>query len=82
MDTVLTLSINQNIADNAADYATRAQKTLSQVVEEYLASISESRNTADKPLGPITTRLAGIINLNKDVDHKNLLANALMEKYL
>jgi len=50
--------------------------------EEYLASISESRDTADGPLGPITTRLAGIINLDKDVDHKNLLANALMEKYL
>jgi hypothetical protein len=82
MDTVLTLNIDRNVAESAAVYAKRTRKTVSQLVEEYLSSISEDYETGGKPLGPVTSRLAGIIKLDSDVDHKELLASALMEKYL
>ena len=55
MDTILTLNIAQDAVDNAETYAKYAQKSVSQLVEEYLLSIS-SKNVIDndKPLGPIT----------------------------
>jgi len=98
MDTVLTLNIAQNVVDNAKIYAQYAQKSVSQLVEEYLLSISTEyvsenmpeyvidnafdNNNNNKPLGPITKQLAGIIKLEKNINTKELLAETLMEKYL
>ena len=83
MDTILTLNIAQNVVDNAEIYAKYAKKSLSQLVEEYLLSIS-SENVIEnnKPLGPITKQVAGIIKLEKNINHKELLADTLLEKYL
>jgi len=81
MDTVLTLNINQDAIQNAEIYANYTNKTVSQLVEEYLLSIS-IKEVDNKQLGPITRQLAGIIKLNKNIDHKELLADILMEKYL
>ena len=82
MDTILTLNIAQNVVDSAEIYAKYAQKSVSQLVEEYLVSIS-SENVIDnnKPLGPITKQLAGVIKLEKNINHKELLADTLLEKY-
>jgi hypothetical protein len=83
MDTVLTLNIDQNVVENAKNYAKYAEKSVSQLVEEYLVSISvEDKGQNDKPLGPITKKMAGIIKLDKNIDHKELLTDVLMEKYL
>jgi len=83
LDTILTLNIAQNVVDNAEIYAKYAQKSVSQLVEEYLLSISsEKAIDNNKPLGPITKQLAGIIKLEKNINHKELLADTLMEKYL
>jgi len=83
LDTILTLNIAQNVVDNAEIYAKYAKKSLSQLVEEYLLSIS-SENVIEnnKPLGPITKQVAGIIKLEKNINHKELLADTLLEKYL
>jgi len=82
LDTILTLNIAQNVVDSAEIYAKYAQKSVSQLVEEYLVSIS-SENVIDnnKPLGPITKQLAGVIKLEKNINHKELLADTLLEKY-
>jgi hypothetical protein len=77
LDTTLTLNIAQNVVDSAEIYARHAQKSVSQLVEEYLFSISNN-----EPLGPITKQLAGIITLEKNINHQELLANTLAEKYL
>jgi len=83
MDMVLTLNIDQNVVQNAEVYANYANRTVSQLVEEYLLSISKKREIDNnKQLGPITRQLAGIIKLNKNINHKELLADVLMEKYL
>ena len=82
MDTILTLNIAQNVVDSAEIYAQYAQKSVSQLVEEYLVSISSENVINHKPLGPITKQLAGIIKLEKDINHKELLTDALTEKYL
>ena len=83
MDTILTLNIAQDVVDNAEIYAKYAQKSVSQLVEEYLLSIlAENMIDNNNPLGPITKQLAGIIELEKNINRKELLADTLMEKYI
>jgi hypothetical protein len=41
-----------------------------------------TRADKGRPLGPATKQLAGIINLNENISPKELLADALTEKYL
>ena len=79
----MTLNIAQNVVDNAEIYAKYTQKSVSQLVEEYLLSISSENAIANnKQLGPITKQLAGIIKLEKNINRKELLADTLMDKYL
>ena len=82
METILTLNIDQNVVEGVENYAQYTQKSMSQLVEEYFLSISSKKSNINKPLGPITRQLVGIINLEKNIDHKELLAETLMEKYL
>ena len=82
MNKTLTLSIDQNVVDSAENYAKHTEKSLAQLVEEYLLSLSTKNSVNNQPLGPITRQLAGIIKLEKNISHKELLANALTEKYL
>lgn len=83
MNTVLTLTIDKDVVENAEIYAKSTKKSVSQLVEDYLSSISSrDRIIEDKPLGTITKQLAGIIKLDKKIDYKELLGNSLTEKYL
>ena len=82
MGTVLTLDIDQKVAEKAEIYAKYSKKTISQLVEEYLITISSGKNEENIQLGPITSQLAGIIEMDNIVNHKDLLADALMEKHL
>jgi hypothetical protein len=84
MYTKLTLSIDQNVIESAKKYAKNQKRSVSKLVEEYLSSISLS---ADKKieyntLGPITKELVGIIKINKHTDYKEILTDALMDKYI
>ena len=82
MDTILTLNIDRNVIENAEIYAKNTRKTVSQLVEEYLVTISSNNWLKNNSLGPITEQLAGIIKLDKEVYYKENLTSALMEKYL
>ena len=81
MDT-LTLNIDQNVIKKAEVYAKNANTTVPKLIEEYLLSISSNVEVDNHVnLGPITKQLAGIIKLDKDINHKEILTDALMEKY-
>jgi hypothetical protein len=82
MYTKLTLNIDQNVVENAKIYAKNTKRSVSKLVEEYLASIAHNNTISNRPLGPITKELAGVVKVNGDVDYKELLTGALMEKYL
>ena len=80
MNTILTLNIDKNVVENAEIYAKSAKKSISQLVDDYLSSISyKNETTNDKSLGPITKQLAGIIKLDKKIEPKGLLSDALGE---
>ena len=82
MGTILTLNIDQNVVDKAEIYAKHSKKTVSQLVEEYLLSISSRSKNDNIQLGVITSQLAGIIELDDNINYKELLADTLMEKYI
>ena len=80
----LTLSIDQNVIENAKKYAKNQKRSVSKLVEEYLYSISLSvdKKIEYNTLGPITKELVGIIKVNKHTDYKEILTDALMDKYI
>jgi hypothetical protein len=78
----LTLNIDRDVIENAKNYAKSTKRSISKLVEEYLASISKGDTILNKPLGPITKEIAGIIRVEKNLDYKKLLTDALVEKYL
>ena len=81
MDT-LTLNIDQNVIKKAEVYAKNANTTVPKLIEEYLLSISSNVEVDNNVnLGPITKQLAGIIKLDKNINHKEILTDTLMEKY-
>jgi hypothetical protein len=84
MYTKLTLSIEQKVIENAKKYAKYQKRSVSKLVEEYLSSISSTgdENIEYNTLGPITKELVGIIKMKRNTDYKDILTDALMEKYL
>jgi len=81
MNTSLVLNLDVDVLKNAEFYAKTIHKTVPQLVEDYLMSISPVTHIEDKPLGPITSQLAGVIKLDKSINYKLLLEDALLEKY-
>lgn len=84
MNSKLTLSIEKNIIEQAKHYAATQGRSLSNIVEEYLKSVSEKKVLkVQKKYHPLVEELAGSVKLsNPDKDYKELLADALYEKYL
>ena len=82
MDTILTLNIDQKVIEKAENYAKNSKRTISQLVEDYLITISSRKHDENLQLGPITSQLAGIIEYDDIINHKELLADALMEKHI
>jgi hypothetical protein len=84
MYTKLTLNIDHTVIENAKKYAKNQKRSVSKLVEEYLSSISSSVNkrVEHTSLGPITKELVGIIRVNRRADYKDILTDALIEKYV
>lgn len=84
MASKLTLSIREQVILDAKKYAKDHGKSLSNIVEEYLKSLS-SVNTKSKELelSELITELKGSVKLPKEFkSYKETLEDALLEKYL
>jgi hypothetical protein len=77
------LNIDHDVIENAKKYAKHQKRSVSKLVEEYLSSISSSPNVKIEynALGPITKELVGMIKVKGHMDYKEILTDALMEKY-
>lgn len=80
MTTKLTLTIEEKVISSAKKYAQKKGKSLSNLVENYLKSIS-SKDTDVNTLSPRVTKLMGVIKLPTDFNYKTELGNALSKKY-
>ena len=84
MGSKLTLSINQVIIEEAKKYAKTNGKSLSSIVEEYLKSLTQTKETDKKKAShDIVRELQGSVKLPEDfTSYKELLQDILVEKYL
>jgi hypothetical protein len=80
MTTKLTLTMENIVIDSAKKYARQKGKSLSDIVENYLKSISNYEVTMED-LSPKVAKLKGVIKLPEDFDYKKEIGHALAKKY-
>jgi len=83
MNTKLTLTIQREIIERAKTYAKEKNRSLSDLIENYLKMLTqEEKDEKVKKLSPVTQSLKGTFKMPKDMDYKKELRNRLEEKYL
>lgn len=80
MTTKLTLTIEQEVIKTAKRYAQKKGRSLSDLVESYLKTLSGKENNADE-LSPRVKRLVGAISLPEDFDYKETLKKGIEQKH-
>ena len=76
MATKLTLTIEEEVISSAKKYAQKKGKSLSNLVENYLKSIS-SKEPDLNAISPKVMKLMGVIKLPEDFKYKSELGEAL-----
>lgn len=84
MSTKLTLYIGERVIEDAKKYAREHGKSLSNLVEEYLKSLTSKRpNNKQEELNALVNELKGSVKMPKGFSsYKDTLEDALIEKYL
>jgi hypothetical protein len=83
MNTKLTLTIEQEIIQRAKEYAKDKNRSLSDIIENYLKILTKEEKDKDlKKLNPIVKSLKGSFKMPNNMDYKKELKNRLEEKYL
>ena len=83
MNTKLTLTIEQDIIERAKNYAKDKNRSLSDIIENYLKMLTKTdRNQEVKKLNPIVKSLKGSFKMPKDMNYEKELGSRLEEKYL
>ena len=80
MNTKLTLNLNKNIIESAKDYAKSQKTSLSQLVENYLSSLTK-KSDADFKVSPLVESLTGVIPTEEEADNKKEYYDYLNRKY-
>jgi hypothetical protein len=80
MTTKLTLTIDDSVIAIAKKYAKQNGKSLSDIVENYLMSLSSKGNTEEN-ISPNILKLMGSIKLPDNFDYKKELTKGLAKKY-
>ena len=82
MNTKLTLTIEQEIIKRAKKYAKEKNRSLSDIIENYLKSLTAMESKETKKLNPVVESLKGAFKMPKDFDYKKALIDRLKDKYL
>lgn len=80
MTTKLTLTIKQEVINNAKNYASRNGRSLSNIIENYLQTLGR-KIRSENILSPKTKKLKGAIKLPRGFDYKKALSSSLGKKY-
>lgn len=87
MNTKLTLTIEQSVIEKAKKYAKEKERSLSDLIENYLKALTKDSDydelgKKDIELTPIVKSLKGTFKAPKNSDYKKDLADRLSDKYL
>jgi len=80
MTTKLTLTVEKSIIERAKSYAKSTGRSLSEIIETYLATITDE--SVDSEISPKLKKIVGVIKLPKDFNEKEELRKSLEDKYL
>jgi len=83
MQTKLTLTLEQEIIEQAKQYASAHGKSLSELVTNYFKFLIERKPSPEAPKikSERVKRLKGLIKLEPDFDYKSMLAAEKELKY-
>lgn len=81
MTTKLTLTVEKNVIVKAKSYAKKTGRSLSEIIEKYLESITDEENN-DKELSPILKKIVGAVKLPKNFDEEKELREYYEKKHL
>lgn len=81
MNTKLTLTIEQSVIEKAKKYAKDKERSLSDLVENYLKVLTKEVSQNKIELTPIVKSLKGSFSAPDNFDYKKELTNSLSEKY-
>ncbi|MFY0482718.1 DUF6364 family protein [Flavobacterium sp. PLA-1-15] len=82
MNTKLTLTIEQELIQKAKDYAKQKNRSLSDIIENYLKILTKEEKKESSKLSPVVKSLKGSFKMPADFDYKEELKNRLEQKYL
>lgn len=84
MSTKLTLTVKKSVIDKAKNYAKSEGRSLSNIVEEYLKSLTNQEEIAeDLEISPMVDSLWGSVKgLSDSKSYKELITEGLTKKYL
>lgn len=80
MSTKLTLTVEKSVIKRAKSYAKNTGRSLSEIVENYLLTITQETDTKD--LSPKLKKIVGAVNLPEDFDEDEELRSILEKKHL
>jgi len=80
MTTKLTLTVEKEVIERAKSYAKNSGRSLSELVEKYLDSITQEKT--EQKISPKLKKLVGIVKLPKDFDEKKEYLSHLEKKHL
>ncbi|MGA9212851.1 DUF6364 family protein [Kaistella sp.] len=82
MNTKLTLTIDQSVIERAKKYARNKERSLSDLIENYLKALTTEEIPQNEELSSTLKSLKGSFKMPKDFDYKKELSERLSEKYL
>ena len=82
MNTKLTLTIEREVIEKAKKYAKGKNRSLSDIIENYLRSLTHKDSQDRLELDPSVASLKGTFKMPKNLDYKKELGKRLEEKYM
>jgi len=82
MNTKLTLTIEQEIIQKAKEYAKQKNRSLSDIIENYLKMLTKEDKKESTKLSPVVKSLRGSFKAPENMDYKAELKKRIEEKYL
>ena len=80
MNSKLTLKLDNNVIEQAKNYAKANNISLSKLIENYLQAVTLRKKNKVR-ISPLVESLTGVIELNEP-DYKKSYTDFLSEKYL
>jgi len=73
--------MDKSVVEKAKKYAEQRKVSLSRLVEFFFSSLTTTVKEKDATIAPITAALSGMVK-TKNIKEKDILVDALIEKYL